>query len=173
MRHWVATHHPPREADSTSPHPHPLFESINLTDSIITRYVAPIGGRLGAFRGAEEASTTSLSSLAGGAGGGGTKTTTSIVAVLRRRPSIAIAMLAILLQSASSTWSGTSSHASAPSSRRCPARWLTAMLEGHVNSAETIHKVMRENKERNLDEETVSRSFLNDVRKHLPYLQLI
>ena len=59
---------------------------------------------MGAFRGAEEASTTSLSSLAGGGGGGGTKTTTSIVAVpdvrrhavvLRCRPSITIAMLAI------------------------------------------------------------------------------
>ena len=58
---------------------------------------------------------------------------------------------------------------------RSATRWnsLTAMLEGHVNSAETIHKVMRENKDRDLDEETVSRSFLNDVRKHLPYLQLI
>ena len=58
---------------------------------------------------------------------------------------------------------------------RAATRWnsLTAMLEGHLKSAETIHQLMRENEDRDLDEETVGRTFLNDVRKHLPYLQLI
>ncbi len=32
---------------------------------------------------------------------------------------------------------------------------------------------MTENKDHDLDDETVSWSFLNDVQKHLPYLQLI
>ena len=58
---------------------------------------------------------------------------------------------------------------------RAATRWnsLTAMLEGHLKSAENIYQVIKENKDRDLDDESVSRNFLNDIRKHLPYLKLI
>lgn len=58
---------------------------------------------------------------------------------------------------------------------RAATRWnsLTTMLEGHVEHSDTIHQVMIKHKDRDLDDTTVSRAFLGDVSKHLPYLKEI
>lgn len=58
---------------------------------------------------------------------------------------------------------------------RAATRWnsLTAMLEGHVENSEVIHQVMTQHKDRDLDDTTVSRTFLGKVTRHLPYLKEI
>ena len=56
-----------------------------------------------------------------------------------------------------------------------PTRWnsITTMLSGHEKNEASLRRLISENPNRDLDDTTISRTFLQEIRSHLPYLDYI